>query len=106
MAGGTHLSSFCADEVFDANACPIAPGETPCGYVSGQTPQQNPRLLNESVPVEVSGNKYIDCEKVYLHHATSSKNTLFNNTFNVPPGKGSAPDIKWYQQTKPNKPCN
>lgn len=106
MVGGTYLSSFCADEVFDANACPIAPGETPCGFISGQSPQQNPRLLNESVPVEISGNKYIDCEKVYLHHATSSRNTMFNNTFNVPPGKGSAPDIKWYQQTKPNKSCN
>lgn len=104
--GGTFLNSFCADEIMDASPCPVPPGESSCGYVPGQTAQQNPRLVNESLPLELSGNKYLHCEKVYLQHASSSKNGLFNNTFNVIPGNNSTPDINLYKQTKPGKPCN
>lgn len=105
VVGGTFLNSYCADEILDPNPCPVPPGEASCGFVHGQSPQQNPRLINESLPLELSGNKYFDCEKVYLQHANSSKNNLFNNTFNVAPGSNSSPDIKLYKQVKPGKPC-
>lgn len=96
--GGTYLTSFCIDEIIDPSPCPVPSNEVPCGWVKGQTIAQNPKLVSGALGIVLRGNQYIDCDKVYLHHAGSSTETMYNNTFNRTPPKGVTPSYNQYNR--------
>ena len=103
--GGTYLNSFCIDEILDPSPCPVPPNEVPCGWVRGQSVSQNSKLISASLPIVLRGNQYIDCDKVYLHHAGSSAETMYNNTFNRTPSKGVTPAIQQYNRVVRSYQC-
>lgn len=83
--GGTFLNSYCPDEIIDPNPCPVVKGDFDCGWINNSTNNKN--LYRSTLPLSLIGNKYINCETLYIMHYTSSIPNIYGNIFNNRPRK-------------------